>query len=166
MKTAELLWRHRYMSCFLLWRHIYLSFWCCCYRHFRQNGVANQGRFSMTVHRRCIYRNIFFRFRGRIEIDHSYGLCCRGLCCCSGTAHVGQQRSAPLMLCRSSSTNHSSTEHTVANSYNFTFSGKLYCPLNPWNTSNFWDPTKPDIVEGNGLSHYTLACRTLSKYLD
>ena len=31
--------------------------------------------------RRGIYRCVLFRFRSRIEIDHSYGLRCRGLCC-------------------------------------------------------------------------------------
>ena len=31
--------------------------------------------------RRGIYRCVLHRFRGRIEIDHSYGLRCRGLCC-------------------------------------------------------------------------------------
>ena len=31
--------------------------------------------------RRGIYRCVLLRFRGRIEIDHSYGLRCRGLCC-------------------------------------------------------------------------------------
>ena len=31
--------------------------------------------------RRGIYRCVLRRFRGRIEIDHSYGLHCRGLCC-------------------------------------------------------------------------------------
>ena len=42
------------------------------------------GRFSMAAHRhdrRGIYRCALLRFRGRIEIDHSYGLRCRGLCC-------------------------------------------------------------------------------------
>ena len=42
------------------------------------------GRFSMAAHRhdrRGIYRCVLLRFRGRIEIDHSYGLRCRGLCC-------------------------------------------------------------------------------------
>ena len=31
--------------------------------------------------RRGIYRCVLLRFRGRIEIDLSYGLRCRGLCC-------------------------------------------------------------------------------------
>ena len=42
------------------------------------------GRFSMAAHRhdrRGIYRCALLRFRGKIEIDHSYGLRCRGLCC-------------------------------------------------------------------------------------
>ena len=42
------------------------------------------GRFSMAAHRhdrRGIYRCALLRFHGRIEIDHSYGLRCRGLCC-------------------------------------------------------------------------------------
>ena len=42
------------------------------------------GRLSMAAHRhdrRGIYRCVFLRFRGRIEIDHSYGLRCHGLSC-------------------------------------------------------------------------------------
>ena len=42
------------------------------------------GHFSMAAHRhdrRGIYRCVLLRFRGRIEIDHSYGPRCRGLCC-------------------------------------------------------------------------------------
>ena len=42
------------------------------------------GRFSMAAHRhdrRGIYRCVLLRFRGRIEIDHSYGLRWSGLCC-------------------------------------------------------------------------------------
>ena len=42
------------------------------------------GRFSMAAHRhdrRVIYRCVLLRVRGRIEIDHSYGLRWRGLCC-------------------------------------------------------------------------------------
>ena len=41
------------------------------------------GCFSMAAHRhdrRGIFRCVLLRFRGRIEIDHSYGLRCRGLC--------------------------------------------------------------------------------------
>ena len=57
----------------LLWRHTDRLFWRCFYGRFHHNGVANQGRFSMAVHRRCIYRSVLLRFRGRIEIYHSYG---------------------------------------------------------------------------------------------
>ena len=42
------------------------------------------GRFSMVAHfhdGRGIYRCVLLLFRGRIEIDHLYGLRCRGLCC-------------------------------------------------------------------------------------
>ena len=54
------------------------------------NGVGSQGRFSMAVHRCCIYRSVLLGFRGRIENDHSYGLRCRGLCCHLGTALMGR----------------------------------------------------------------------------
>ena len=50
------------------------------------------GRFSMAAHRhdrRGIYRCLLLRFRGRIEIDHSYGLCCRGLGCHSRHSTCG-----------------------------------------------------------------------------
>ena len=53
------------------------------------------GRFSMVAHRhdrRGIYRCVLLRFRGRIEIDHSYGLRWSGLCCHSrhSTRGVGR----------------------------------------------------------------------------
>ena len=57
--------------------------------------------FSMAAHRhdrREIYRGVLLRFRGRIEIDHSYG---RPHLCCAG----------------SGSTNHSSADRIVVNSY-------------------------------------------------
>ena len=64
-------------------------------------------RFSMAAHRhdrRGIYRGVFLRFHGRIEIDHSYGLCCHGLCCHSRHSTRGAGRRgrllAPLVLCR------------------------------------------------------------------
>ena len=53
------------------------------------------GRFSMAAHRhdrRGIYRCVLLRFRGRIEIDHSYGLRCRGLCCHSRHSTRGAGR--------------------------------------------------------------------------
>ena len=62
------------------------------------------GRFSMAAHRhdrRGIYRCVLLRFRGRIEIDHSYGLRCRGLCCHSrhstrgAGATAGSTRAVP-----------------------------------------------------------------------
>ena len=55
----------------------------------------------------AVFRSVLLRFRGRIEIDHSYGLRCRGLCCLSGTA-----------LVRPVGTNHSSADRIVVNSYN------------------------------------------------
>ena len=102
------------------------------------------GRFSMAAHRhdrRGNYRCVLFRFRGRIEIDHSYGLRCRGLCCHSrhstrgtGRTQAAARRPAPLVLCRcgragrpheccagSGSTNHSSADHIVVNSFNSFF---------------------------------------------
>ena len=45
----------------------------------------------MVTHRhgrRSISRCVLLRDRGRIEIDHPYGLRCRGWCCHSGTALV------------------------------------------------------------------------------
>ena len=66
------------------------------------------GRFSMAAHRhdrRGIYRCVFLRFLGRLEIDHSYGLRCHGLCSHSrhstrgtgrrGRATVGLTRAVP-----------------------------------------------------------------------
>ena len=58
--------------------------------------------------RRGIYRCVLLRFRGRIEIDHSYGLRCRGLCCHfrhstrgpAGAAASGRATAGPLVLCR------------------------------------------------------------------
>ena len=91
------------------------------------------GRFSMATHRldrRGIYRCVLLRFHGRIEIDHSYGLCCHGLCCHSqhstrGAGRCGRkQRPAgrPHSCCaRSGSTNHSSADHIVVNSYNHNY---------------------------------------------
>ena len=72
------------------------------------------GRFSMAAHRhdRCgIYRCVLLRFRGRIEIDHSYGLRWSGLCChcrhstrgagrraaASGRATAGPTRAVPAV---------------------------------------------------------------------
>ena len=68
------------------------------------------GRFSMAAHRhgrREIYRCVLLRFRGRIEIDHSYGLRCHGLCChcrhstCGagrrGRATTGPTRAVPAV---------------------------------------------------------------------
>ena len=77
--------------------------------------------------RRGIYRCALLRFRGRIEIDHSYGLRCRGLCCHSrhstrGAGRRGRKRPRDgwLHLCcaGSGSTNHSSADRIVVNSYN------------------------------------------------
>ena len=88
------------------------------------------GRFSMAAHRhdrREIYRCVLLRFRGRIEIDHSYGLRCRGLCCHSrhstrGAGRRGRKRprDGRLHSCcaGSGSTNHTSADRIVLNSYN------------------------------------------------
>ena len=66
----------------------------------------------MAAHRhdrRGIYRCVLLRFRGRIEIDHSCGLRCRGLCCHPRHSTRGGRRArpqaaarrpAPLVLCR------------------------------------------------------------------
>ena len=73
--------------------------------------------------RRGIYRCVLFRFRGRIEIDHSYGLRCRGLCCHSrhstrGPAGTAARQPAHSCCAGSGSTNHSSADRIVVNSYN------------------------------------------------
>ena len=47
--------------------------------------------------RRGIYRCVLFRFRGRIEIDHSYGLRWSGP---AGAAASGRATAGPLVLCR------------------------------------------------------------------
>ena len=73
------------------------SQWCC-----------QPGRFSMAAHRHDrggIYRCVLLHFRGRIEIDHSYGLRWSGLCCHSrhstrgagrrGHATAGPTRAVP-----------------------------------------------------------------------
>ena len=72
--------------------------------------------------RRGIYRCVLLRFRGRIETDHSYGLRCRGLCC--HTLHstrgpAGAAARQPVHSCcaGSGSTNHSSADRIVVNSY-------------------------------------------------
>ena len=88
------------------------------------------GRFSMAAHRhdrRGIYRWILLRFCGRIEIDHSYSLRCRGLCCHSQHSTRGARRRGckrprdgrPHSCCAGSgSTNHSRADRIVDNSYN------------------------------------------------
>ena len=88
------------------------------------------GRFSMAAHRhdrRGIYRCVLLHFRGRIEIDHSYGLRWSGLCChsrhsTSGAGRRGHKRprdGRPHSCCAGSgSTNHSSADRIVVNSYN------------------------------------------------
>ena len=88
------------------------------------------GRFSMAAHRhdrRGIYRCVLLRFRGRIEIDHSYGLRWSGLCChcrhnTRGAGRRGRKRprdGRPHSCCAGSgSTNHSSADRIVVNSYN------------------------------------------------
>ena len=92
------------------------------------------GRFSMAAHhshdRRGIYRCVLLRFRGRIEIDHSYGLRWSGLCCHSrhstrGAGRRGRKRprvGRPHSCCAGSgSTNHSSADRIVVNSYNLPY---------------------------------------------
>ena len=102
------------------------------------------GRFSMSAHHHdhCrIYRCVLLRCRGRIEIDHSYGLHCRGLCCHSrhstrGAGRCGRKRphnGRPHSCCAGSgSTNHSSAGRIVVNSYNvnifFMFSKLISTP--------------------------------------
>ena len=85
------------------------------------------GRFSMAAHRhdrRRICRCVLLRFRGGIEIDHSYGLRYRGLCCHSrhsthGTGRRGRMRprDGRLHSCwaESGSTNHYSANLIVVN---------------------------------------------------
>ena len=84
--------------------------------------------------RRRIYRGVLLRFRGRIEIDHSYGLRCRGLCCHSrhkplqrkqlvgrpARPQAAARRPAHSCCAGSGSTNHSSADRIVVNSYNTT----------------------------------------------
>ena len=79
------------------------------------------GRFGMAAHRhdrRGIYRCVLLRLRGRIEIDHSYGLRWSGLCC--NSRHSTRPRDdLPHECCAGSdSTNHSSADRIVVNSYN------------------------------------------------
>ena len=90
---------------------------------------CQQGRFSMAAHRhgrRGYYRCVLLCFRGWIEIDHSYGLRCRGLCCHfrHSTRGAGWRGSKlprygrPHLCCAGSgSTNHSSAGHIGVNSY-------------------------------------------------
>ena len=99
-------------------------------RRIRNSQFYVSGKRPMTAHRhdrRGIYRCVLLRFRGRIEIDHSYGLRCRGLCCHSrhSTRGAGRKRSRdgrPHSCCAGSgSTNHSSADRIVVNSYNHLF---------------------------------------------
>ena len=82
--------------------------------------------------RRGIYRCVLLLFRGRIEIDHSYGLRCRGLCChfrhsTCGLAGAAARRPAHSCCAGSGSTNHSSADHIVVNSYiNAAMAGGIY----------------------------------------
>ena len=83
------------------------------------------GCFSMAAHghdRRGIYGCVLLRFRGRIEIDHSYGLRCRALCCHSrhSTPGAGRRGDGRTHSCCAGSgdTNHSSADRIVVNSYN------------------------------------------------
>ena len=99
------------------------------------------GCFSMAAHRhdrRGIYRCALLRFRGRIEIDHSYGLRCRGLCCHSRHSTRGAGRKRPrdgrLHSCcaGSVSTNHSSADRIVVNSYIHDHVGDLCVTMLGW----------------------------------
>ena len=87
------------------------------------------GRFSIAAHshdRRGINNCILLHFRGRIEIDHSYGLRCRGLCCHSrhSTCGAGCKRprdGQPHSCCAGSgSTNDSSADCIMFNSFYIT----------------------------------------------
>ena len=102
------------------------------------------GRFSMAAHRhdrRGIYRCVLLSFRGRIEIDHSYSLRCRSLCCHSrrstrvaGRGDRKRPRDDHLHSCcaGSGSTNHSSADRIVVNSYNQCQSTQQH------NTNTYW----------------------------
>ena len=90
----------------------------------------------MAAHRhdrRGICRCVLLRFRGRIEIDHSYGLRCRGLCCHSRHSTSG----AGLRAAACGSTNNSNADRIVVNSYNNTcFPMGQYIP---WPSDMTWD---------------------------
>ena len=102
-------------------------FWRCFYERFHHhNGVASQGSFSMAAYhhnRHSMNCRVLICFHLRIEINHSYSLACCCLCCYSGTvlvepAATAMKLPAPLVLCQSCSTNHSSANHIVVESYN------------------------------------------------
>ena len=87
----------------------------------------------MATHRldrHGIYRCVLLRFHGRIEIDHSYGLRCCGLCCHSQHSTRGalrrsrnRRRDGRHHSCcaGSGSTNHSSADHIVVNCYSHNY---------------------------------------------
>ena len=81
--------------------------------------------------RRGIYRCVLLRFRGRIEIDHSYGLRWSGLCCHSRHSTRGAAARRPAHSCcaGSGSTNHSSADRIVVNSYIIVL---IYGPVYSW----------------------------------
>ena len=116
------------------------------------------GRFSMAAHRhdrRGIYRCVLLRFRGRIEIDHSYGLRCRGLCCHSrhstrGAGRHGRKRprdGRPHSCCAGSgSTNHSSADRIVVNSYNYLSTDTLRHASSPLSLSRAQHCSVPPVA--------------------
>ena len=127
----------------LLWRHTDQLFWHCFYRHFDHNGIAIQERFSMAVHRGYISHSVLLSCHGRIGIDHSYGLRW-SVCVATLPQHlwsqpvrpqVAAQRPAPLMLCRSGSTNHSNADCIMVNSYNICLLKSFIPSCNTYDTT-------------------------------
>ena len=120
--------RSWFVTCWL-WRHIPIVTSLAV----PSSCVATQtpmGTNSGTRRRKRKFLLLFVNCdRGRIEIDHLYGLCCRGWYCnpeqhslcrparpqaaASGRATAGTTRAVP-----DCSTNHSSTDRIVVNSYN------------------------------------------------
>ena len=134
------------------------------------------GRFSMVAHRhdrRGIYRCVLLRFRGRIEIDHSYGLRWSGLCCHSrhstrGVGRCGRKRprdGRPHSCCAGSgSTNHSSADRIVVNSYSLqthvplaTLIMRMHVSLKLRNKYFFFVPKNSTDAHAHGTSGLTVA---------
>ena len=83
--------------------------------------------FSMAAHRHDrhgIYRCVLLRFRGSIEIDHSYSLRCHGLCCHSrrstrgaGRATAGPTRAVPGVVAQTTPAQTLSWSIPIAHNY-------------------------------------------------